>query len=233
MACLPLGLLVDLGRLFIDGGLINYNPLDQNPLNYTNTGLLYADITVSNQGMPQEYANLSKPAEVPSVAGGTLWNDDVNKMLYLYGGEFQSSPQSFSMWAYDVLGNNWTVVDPDVSQQGILRASYGGSASVQDTGLSYYYGGWVSNTTTPIWGANPVLLSNFLQFDMVAKVWTNSSGPDTVGRGEGVMVYIPASDGGMLVYFGGIQEGAGGNGNWTGQPMDVSRRIKCPVRLIY
>jgi len=32
------------------------------------------------------------------------------------------------------------------------------------------------------------------------------------------MVYLPVSDGGMLVYFGGIQDP--GNGSLVGQPMD-------------
>jgi hypothetical protein len=60
--------------------LINFSPLDQNSLNYTNTGLLFADFDVDNGGMPQEYDNLTKPASVPSVAGGILWEDKVNKV---------------------------------------------------------------------------------------------------------------------------------------------------------
>jgi len=41
--------------------------------------LLYGDLKVDNGGMPQQYANLSKPANVPSVAGGILWPDTINK----------------------------------------------------------------------------------------------------------------------------------------------------------
>ena len=32
------------------------------------------------------------------------------------------------------------------------------------------------------------------------------------------MLYIPAGDGGMLIYFGGIR--GTGDGNWEGQPME-------------
>jgi len=41
--------------------------------------------------MPQLYSNLSKPADkVPSVHGGALWADEVNKRLFLFGGEYPS-----------------------------------------------------------------------------------------------------------------------------------------------
>ena len=39
---------------------------------------------------------------------------------------------------------------------------------------------------------------------MVNNFWTNNTGPDTIGRAEGVMVTIPASKQGLLVYFGGV-----------------------------
>jgi len=40
---------------------------------------------------------------------------------------------------------------------------------------------------------------------MVGNSFTNNSAIDSVGRAEGTMVYIPASAGGMLIYFGGAQ----------------------------
>lgn len=45
--------------------------------------------------------------------------------------------------------------------------------------------------------------SSLIKFDYDRGVWTNSTGPDDTPRAEGVMVYIPASDDGLLVYFGG------------------------------
>lgn len=170
--------------------------------------------------MPQVYNNVSKPANVPSVSGGALWADTVNKMMYLYGGEFQSSPQTFSMWSYDALYDKWANVNPDASQNGIQRSSYGGHAVAQDRGVAYWYGGWISNNSAPTWGDTPFALSSLLQYDMVRNTWSNSSGIDSIGRAEGVMVYLPASDGGMLAYFGGIQS-VPGNATWSAQPLDT------------
>lgn len=55
---------------------------------------------------------------------------------------------------------------------------------------------------------------------MIKNTWTNTTGPDSIGRAEGVMLYIPASDGGMLLYLGGVQDSFG-NGTYLPQPMDV------------
>ena len=49
--------------------------------------------------------------------------------------------------------------------------------------------------------------------------WTKLAGPDDIKRAEGVMTFIPASDRGMLVYFGGLQD-PGDNGTMVPQPMD-------------
>ena len=226
-------------RLFIDGGLTNYNPLNKNPLNYTSTediremidklltftdtGLLYADINKNE--MPMEYDNLTKPVSAPDVSGGILWADTVNKLFYLYGGEYyQSSPESFELWSYDAIYNNWTTVNPDATQANVQRSSFGAGTVAEDIAIGYWYGGWLSNETVPTWAANPRALSNFLQYDMIHNTWTNSSGPDSIGRAEGVMVYIPASDGGMLVYFGGVQDPSWSGSSITGQPMNVSLR---------
>jgi hypothetical protein len=144
-------------------------------------------------------------------------------MAYLYGGEYAvgSTPDSFSNWAYDIVNNNWTARSPDVTQGGIQRASYGAGVAVQDIGKGFYYGGWMSNQTVPSFGSNPVALSNLLSYDMIQNTWSNMTGPDSIGRAEGVMTYIPASDGGMLIYFGGIQTPYS-NSSWTGVPMSVS-----------
>ncbi|KAE8387033.1 hypothetical protein BDV23DRAFT_186706 [Aspergillus alliaceus] len=207
-------------KLYIDGGFVNYNPLSQYPRNYTHTGLLNADFDVDNEGMPAVYNNLTKPTDAPDVNGGILWSDAVNKMLYLYGGEFsQGTPQNFSMWTYDALYNKWKTANPDITQANIQRASYGSGVTLQDRGVGYYYGGWLSNASVPAWGSRPPMaLSSLLEYDMVHNTWMNSTGPDSVGRAEGAMVYIPASEG-MLVYFGGVKAPQN-NGTTVGQPMD-------------
>jgi hypothetical protein len=141
-------------------------------------------------------------------------------MMYLYGGEFQDSPENFDNWAYDILNDKWISPSPDVTQNGIQRASWGAGLAVQDIAKGFYYGGWQSNETIAEFGSNPVALSNLIIYDMIRNTWLNTTGPDSIGRAEGVMVYIPASDGGMLVYFGGIQTPYG-NSTWTGVPMSV------------
>lgn len=206
-------------KLYIDGGFVNYNPLDENTSNYTNTRLLYADLDIINDGMPVEYNNLTKPTNAPDVSGGILWPDTVNKLFYLYGGEFADSPADFSMWMYDALYDTWNQTSADSTQSNIQRAAWGGGVALEDRAIGYYYGGWLSNASVPDWGSQPpVALSTFLQYDILDNKWTNSSGPDSVGRAEGVMVYIPASDRGMLVYFGGVQT-ASNNGTVVGQNM--------------
>ncbi|KAE8378052.1 hypothetical protein BDV26DRAFT_262411 [Aspergillus bertholletiae] len=207
-------------KLYVDGGFVNYNPLSQYPNNESNTALLFADFDVNNQGMPALYDNLTKPADAPDVNGGILWPDTVNKMIYLYGGQFsKGSPENFSLWSYDALYNKWNTVTPDSTQANIQRASYGAGVALQDRAAGFYYGGWLSNLSVPDWGSqNPQALSSFLQYDMLQNTWTNSSGPDTIGRAEGAMVYIPASEG-MLVYIGGVQAPSN-NGTTVGQPMD-------------
>jgi hypothetical protein len=170
--------------------------------------------------MPNEYVNLTKPATAPSVSGGILWPDAVNKKFYLYGGEYNGiAPPAYQTWDYDVLASNWSMMTPAVSQSSIRRASYGAGVAVDDRAMGYYYGGWLSNASEATWSGPPLALSTFLEYDMISNSWTNSTGPDSIGRAEGIMVYIPASDSGMLVYLGGIK--SSGSGNLTGQPMDV------------
>lgn len=185
------------------------------------TWLRYGDLDVNNQGFPQEYANLTKGSNVPSVNGGILWPDGVNKVIYLYGGEYApgSPPDSFDLWFYDIIYNTWNVSKPSTSDPGdIQRASYG-AGTIDDVGRGYYYGGWLSSANVPGWNGPAVALSNMLTYDMIKKAWTNSSGPDSTPRAEGVMLYIPASDAGMLVYFGGVQAPSN-NGSWIGVGME-------------
>ncbi|KAI5928639.1 hypothetical protein F4810DRAFT_717191 [Camillea tinctor] len=205
-------------KLYIDGGFINWNPLTSNPTNYTNTWLAYQDLDhPGNAGMPQLYANLSKNDSIPSVNGGALWADDVNKKIYLFGGEYyQEQPNDFTLYTYDVLNNYWENLGgtPD----GFYAVSYGASVSISATGEAYYYGGWVSNNSQPGWTGGRTATNGIIKYTMDEMIWSNNTGPDNIGRAEGAMVYIPASDGGMLIYFGGVQDP--GNGSVVGQPME-------------
>lgn len=185
--------------------------------------MLHADLDVTNLGMPILRSNLSKPGKVPDVNGAILWSDPVNKILYLYGGEYSDGePGPFSLWAYDIVPSKWKSMPADPEDRDIQRASYGAGAVVEGGEFAYYYGGWLSNASVPSWGSDPPLaLSSLLMYNMDLHTWTNSSGPDSIGRAEGAMVYLPASDRGMLVYFGGLQV-ADGTGKTTAQPMNVS-----------
>ncbi|KAI0166446.1 hypothetical protein GGR57DRAFT_26729 [Xylariaceae sp. FL1272] len=204
-------------KLYIDGGFVNWNPLSTNPTNYTNTWLLYQDLDhLGTAGMPQLYANLSKNATLPSVNGGIFWADDVNKKIYLFGGEYHNEPpEDYIPYAYDVLEDTWEKVgDPP---DDINSVSYGAGVSVSSIGAAFYYGGWLSNNSVPGWNAPRKAVDTLIRYSFDTQTWTNSSGPDNIGRAEGAMVYMPASDGGMLVYFGGLQDF--GNGTVAGQSM--------------
>lgn len=154
--------------------------------------------------MPKQHANLTKNSSVPAVAGGTLWQDEVNKVFWLYGGEFQSAPSSFELWGYDVILNQWNLSDAGAaSTSPIQRVSYGAGVSVNEIGRGYYYGGYLNNLTNPLWSGPQIATSNLIIFDMDDNKLTNNTGYDNMGRAEGTMVYLPASGAGLLVYFGG------------------------------
>ena len=44
-----------------------------------------------------------------------------------------------------------------------------------------------------------------LVYDMLENSFRNQSGPDDIRRAEGVMLYLPVGDSGLLIYFGGVQ----------------------------
>lgn len=100
---------------------------------YLDQGLLYDDLELITGGMPTQYANLSKNSSIPDVAGGILWADEVNKIFYLYGGEFSSTPQNFQLWGYDVILNQWNQSAPSNTQ--VERLSYGAGVAVNEKAL--------------------------------------------------------------------------------------------------
>jgi hypothetical protein len=169
----------------------------------TDTWLLYNDLNVDNDnGMPQLYANLSKNGSIPDLSGGTLWADEVNKRMFLFGGEsYQAPAVNFKLLAYDPIYNQWDSFGPPSSD--VNNVAWGAGVTVSERGEGYYYGGWMSNTTTPGWTGDAMGSTGFVKYDMDSNLFTNSTGPDNIPRAEGVMLYIPASDRGLLIYFGG------------------------------
>ena len=152
--------------------------------------------------MPQLYANLSKNATIPDLSGGVLWADEVNKRFYLYGGEYNVAdgitPNPLTLLSYDTIYNQWDNFGPP--NMAINSVSWGGGVGISELGQGYMLGGWLSNATVPGWSGGPIATSTLIQYDMDTGVWTNSTGPDTVPKAEGVMLYLPASNNGLLVY---------------------------------
>ncbi|XPS77663.1 hypothetical protein M3J09_009690 [Ascochyta lentis] len=209
------------GRLYIDGGMVDWNP---GSTNYSNTWLLFSDLNASTPGLgqPPQYANLSKPADVPSVSGGILWPDEANKCFYQFGGEFTAGPPSeFSMHTYDVLLDQWNLTGNTAAGVSTTqRAAYGAGTHIEGLGLGFYLGGWMSNHTSPDWNGPAVATADLIRFEYNTGLLYNTSGPeDNVGRAEGQMVYLPVSDSGLLVYFGGIEDQ---HQNGTAAPANMS-----------
>ncbi|KAF4339537.1 hypothetical protein FBEOM_6531 [Fusarium beomiforme] len=206
-------------KLYIDGGLVNWKPLDTNPKNYTNSWLVWHDLYHnSKDDMPQIHTNLSKNASIPSVHGGALWADTVNYRLFLFGGEFfGESPTTSHLMSYDIWYDQWH--DFGAPSADIKRVSYGAATTVKERGEGYYYGGYLSRASVPDWTGDRRATSDLVRYNMDSNTWAKLSGPDDINRAEGAMVFIPASDRGMLVYFGGLQD-PGNNGTMVSQPLD-------------
>lgn len=185
--------------------------------------LLFHDISsVAGSGMPQLYSNLSKNHTIPSPHGAVLWPDPINKRLYQFGGEFADDkpPPLKGVHAYDVLSDTWDHFSfPDADRIAVRRTGYGAGVAIPERGEGYWYGGWLSDASEEDGGAERAATSYMVKYEMDRNSWTNTSGPDDIGRAEGAMVYIPAGDAGMLVYVGGVKD-EGRNGSAEAQPMD-------------
>lgn len=200
---------------------MDWNPISQNPQNYSNSWLLYNDLTTSpaNVGMPQLYANGSKNATIPDVSGGVLWADDVNKRFYLYGGDYYNgiTPNGPNLLSYDVIYNQWESFGPPNTP--INTVAWGAGIGISNLGQGYIMGGWLSNNSVSGWTGDQFATSTLIKYQMDGQIWTNNTGPDSSGRAEGVMVYLPASETGILVYFGGLLTPYN-NGTIVSSPMD-------------
>ncbi|AEO57748.1 hypothetical protein MYCTH_94025 [Thermothelomyces thermophilus ATCC 42464] len=136
-------------------------------------------------------------------SSGTLWADNVNKRFYLFAGEYYQEPPSpqFTLWSYDTIYDTWQSFGSP-PEDDIAAVPYGAGVSMSETGEGYYYGGWKSHNTVPGWSGPPRAVSGLVKYDMDANTWSTEPGPDSIGRAEGAMVFIPIGDGGMLVYLG-------------------------------
>jgi hypothetical protein len=151
---------------------------------------------------------LTKPQAVPSVSGGYIWADETNKCFYQFGGEYATgaSPTDFSLWTYDTILDEWNTTKYTSADRTLDRVSFGAGTQVESSGLGFYYGGWLNERTTPGWTGPPLATSSIVRFDFSTGVLKNTSHPDGIGRAEGQMAYVPVSDSGVLIYFGGVED---------------------------
>jgi hypothetical protein len=172
--------------------------------------------------MPAQHANLSKPGNIPSVSGGYIWSDNTNKCFYQIGGEYPDAvpPAEFSVWTYDVLLNQWNTTET-TGERALQRVAFGAGTEVESRGLGFYFGGWLSSRTTLEYDGPPIATSGLVRFDMSTGELKNISGPDDIGRAEGDLFFLPVSDGGMLIYFGGIEDSYH-NGSYDAADMSVN-----------
>jgi hypothetical protein len=181
---------------------------------------LYNDLNNVPLGidMPQLNASLSKNASIPDVSGGVLWADEVNKRFYLYGGDYYNiAPQTPNLLSYDIIYNQWEYFGPPNTP--ISSVSWAGGVGISSLGQGYTLGGWLSNASVPGWTSGRQATSSLIKYDYGSNSWTNTSGPDTIPKAEGSMVYIPASNNGLLIYFGGV---TAPYGNDTTVPLNMS-----------
>jgi hypothetical protein len=165
------------------------------------------NLTTGSEAWPQLNITLNKdPNVIPTVHGGVLWGDNVNKRFYVFGGEDTGglAATDFTLLSYDVLLDKWDDFGKPKLTNPVSVASYGAGVGISQTGQGYYYGGWISNASMRGWTGGRRMSSNFYKFDYESNKTTLANSPDTKARAEGAMVWIPAGDTGLLVYFGGV-----------------------------
>lgn len=147
--------------------------------------------------------NSVKNISIPSLAGGLLWADDVNDVFYAFGGYFPSStPTPFATWAFRDSSQSWNTIS--ARGDAMSYVAHGAGDVSPDAGVGYYLGGYHDDQTNTGWRNPRIYTSNLIEFDMINWRYSNNSGPDNIGRGEGLMIFIPASTSGLLIYFGGV-----------------------------
>ncbi|KAH7066721.1 hypothetical protein BKA63DRAFT_571128 [Paraphoma chrysanthemicola] len=196
-------------KLYIDGGKWNQNAALALQIpqmdNLSNTDLLYSNLLVVDEfaAMPKMQYAPSTKAQVPSLSGGALWADEINSRFYAFGGyQVGGTPPAFQTWSYDISRNVWVSI---VSTGDLVTSvAHGMSAIAPDAGTAFYLGGYHDRTTNQGWTTSSRYTPNLVEFDLVNRRYTNHSGPNSDGRGEGLMVFVPASNVGLLIYLGGL-----------------------------
>jgi Kelch motif protein len=86
-------------------------------------------------------------------------------------------------------------------------------------GEGYIVGGWLNHGTMPGLTSQQ-MTAGLVKYDMCKNTFTNVTRPDSNGRSEGALLFIPTGISGMLVYFGGLYDTTF-NGSMIGSSMDT------------
>ncbi|KAK4119436.1 hypothetical protein N657DRAFT_581594 [Parathielavia appendiculata] len=214
-------------KLYIDGGFVNFDTFPSDHQTHSNAWLGFHDLrnyTLRNgEAWPNLDISLNKdPKTIPTVHGGVLWGDSVNKRFFVVGGEYTTGfPSSdFHLLSYDILYDKWDDFGQPALATPLTVSSYGAGVGVSEIGQGYYYGGWISNASMRGWEKGRTMSSAFYKYEYDTNATTRANAPDNLPRAEGAMLWIPAGDTGMLVYFGGVVSPNGTNDTAAPQPLD-------------
>lgn len=110
------------------------------------------------------------------------------------------------MWFYDAVYNTWNESSASPIDS---TTAHGAGAVDPNQGVGYYYGGWKTVRTTYNAGGDTII-SDLVSYGFDNQVFKRMSFGDSTPRAEGTLYYLPVSDAGMLIYFGGIQQTSNG-----------------------
>lgn len=206
------------GTLYVYGGEASTDPTQTTNTNTWNNNFLSLDLSKTWDISGPLLSSLPQPSGPPAVALGTLWSS--LESLFLYGGEFSSSPPvtpaPFALWEYNVPASTWTsypapsaTPGPNANEAGpVQRAAEGAGASAAGLGRGWYFGGHLDGYTMPGLSQNipqgRIYLKSLLEFQFPGVDNAPSSGSfrnvteggsqDSSGfpeRADGVLIYVP------------------------------------------
>ena len=105
----------------------------------------------------------------------------VNKVFYAFGYFADEAPTNFVTWSYNTARGPWDIVETKGQPEYLAYGMY--------SGIGYCLEGFQNNLTSNWSAGEPQYSSNLVTFGMISRTYTNSTGIDDKGRGEGLMVF--------------------------------------------
>ncbi|KAH7627247.1 hypothetical protein B0T09DRAFT_367759 [Sordaria sp. MPI-SDFR-AT-0083] len=166
-----------------------------------NPGLRYVNQSDENMTLH----TLDVPDEVPQVAMGALWSDNIDR-LFLFGGQYFNS----SAGAPSTVETVWSCIESTQSWENVVqnsppfRLARGASVSIPETRKTYWMGGWADNSTTYEM-RNRTYQQQLIEFDMETYNFSYYDAPGGFGNQKtgGGLVYLPYGKKGVLIAMGG------------------------------